>query len=279
MTLLLVPALLAVALFALFWGGSLIAQGYLYQQPADRLPVRAVVASLIVTLFITFWMWLDKNNPGKYDTFFEFAPYSTTTFSEFEAVRWSPAVAQKGKLEIRRDEKGNPIEKLVKFKRPPGGKGEFHEEGTNHPFLLNDAQMMTAALVLKPDDGDTPARFKAELKKDDKTGSVTYTGERRFLEENGSRYVRSEQMGVLYVPSTAVVVLSLLINLLLFVVWLVALWPVLRFSFGHALGFAAVFGLTTMLLILPLLFKPNRAPKAPLPVVAAVVSSPSAVSA
>jgi hypothetical protein len=277
-TLLLVSALLAVALFALLWGGSLIAQGYLYQQPADRLPVRAVVASLLITLFMAFWIWIDKNNPGKYDTFFEFAPYSTTTFSEFEAVRWSPVVAQKGKIEIHKDEKGNPIEKSVKFKRAPGSKGEFHEEGTNHPFILNDAQMMTAALVLKPDDGGNPARFKAELKKDDRTGNVTYTGERRFLEENGSRYVRSDQIGVLYVPSTTVVVLSLLLNFLLFVVWLAALWPVLRFSFGHALGFAAVFGLTTMLLVLPLLFKPNRAAKAPAAVATVVQSSLDAVA-
>ena len=54
-----------------------------------------------------------------------------------------------------------------------------------------------------------------------------------------------------------------LLNLLLFVAWFVAFWPILRFTVGHALGLAAVMGLVTMLLVMPLLFKPNRAAKGP----------------
>lgn len=265
MNLVLVSALLAVGSFALFWGGSLVAQGYLYQQPAERLPLRAVIAAVLMTGFLTFWISLDKRSPGKYDTFFEFAPYTTTTFGEFEAVRWQATPGEKGKVDLRKDEKGNPIEKKVKFKRVPGGKGEFHEEGTGHAFVLNTSEMMTGAIELKPDGGGEPARYKAELKKDSRTGALTYTGERKFVEENGSRYVRSDQLGVLYVPSTGVVVLSLLINFTLFVVWFVVLCPVLRFGWGHALGFAAAFGLATMLIVMPLLFKPNRVAKNPAP--------------
>ena len=37
MTLLLILVLSAVVLFALFWGGSLIAQGYLYNEPTEHL--------------------------------------------------------------------------------------------------------------------------------------------------------------------------------------------------------------------------------------------------
>jgi voltage-gated potassium channel Kch len=39
----LVLLLVTLVLFALFLGGSIVAQGYLYQAPADRLPVRALV--------------------------------------------------------------------------------------------------------------------------------------------------------------------------------------------------------------------------------------------
>ena len=259
--LLLTFALLAAVLFALFWGGTLVAQGYFYQQPADRLPARAGGAAVLVAGFLTVWVWVDKNNPGKYDTFFEFAPYSTTTFGEFEAVRWlaDPVAAGKGRPGFKKDDKGNPVEKVTTFRRPGGSKtAAFAEDGTGQAFKLNTADAMTAALVVKPDDGGTTARYKAELAKD----GLTYAGERRFVEEGGSRYLHATQLGVLYVPSNRAVALALLLNFLLFAVWFAALWPVLQFNWPHALGLAAVLGLVTMLLVMPLVFKPNRAPPA-----------------
>ena len=74
------------ALFALLWVVTAVAQGYFYQQPVDRLPLRAAAAALLIGGYLTFWVALDRKSPGKYDTFFEFAPYSTTTFDEFDAV-------------------------------------------------------------------------------------------------------------------------------------------------------------------------------------------------
>lgn len=263
--LLLVLVLTFLVVFALFWGGTLVAQGYLYQNPAGQLPLRAAVGALLVALFLTFWVWLDKNSPGKYDTFFEFAPYSTTTFTEYEAVRWQADPVSKG---MRKDAQGKFVETTTKYKRAPGGKAVFVEEGGgNKAFALSDGDTMTAALVVKPDPAGEPKRFNAVLKKDERTGAMTYlpkgNDQRRFAEEGGSRYVMLDQPGVLYVPSTAVVVLALLLNFALFVVWFAALWPVLRFSWGHALGLAVVLGLVTMLLVMPLLFKPNRQGKAP----------------
>src|SRR5712691_1077493 len=46
--LLLVFLMLFLGLFALFLGGGLVAQGYLYQQPVERLPLRAIVAAVLV---------------------------------------------------------------------------------------------------------------------------------------------------------------------------------------------------------------------------------------
>lgn len=258
MTVLLTFALLAAGLFVLFWGGSLLAQGYLYQQPADLLPARAGVAAVVVAGFLSFWVWLDRGAPGKYDTFFEFAPYTTTPFTEFEAVRWRDDPAAKA---FRRDEAGKTVERTTRFKRRGGGKvAPFVEDGTGQPFQLGTADELTAALVVKTGDGP-PTRFDAEFRADPKTGRPAYFGEKRFVEAGGERYVRGDQLGVLYVPSTAVVAASLGLNLLLFLVFFAAFWPGLRFELWHAVGLAVVFGLVAMLLVMPLLFKPNRGPR------------------
>jgi hypothetical protein len=269
-TLLLTLVMVTMGLLALFWGGGLVAQGYLYQQPAERLPLRSALAAVLVGLFITLWVWIDQRNPKKYDTFFEFSGESSRPFHEFDAIRWQEKEQVKDKIVARKDDKGQPVERVMKVKQSSGAKGApFIDEATSKPFQLSgafppdNARLMTVALRVKLDDGP-PVRFNAVLVKDDKTGAVGYPiGERRFIEENGSRYVRLDELGLMFTPTPGVVFTALLLNFLLFVVWFAALWPVMRFSWGHALGFTAIFGLVTMLLIMPLLFKPNRTPKAP----------------
>src|SRR5438046_250606 len=152
--------MITVALFALFWGGGMVAQGYLYNQPADRFPLRAAAAALLVGIFLTLWCWLDKRSPGKYDTFFDFAPYETRTYDEFEAVRWlgDPAAAIKGKVEFKKGDNGEPVEKVSRFKRAAGSKsGAFVEEGTGTPFELSGTPkggglpIQTAVIVVPVD--------------------------------------------------------------------------------------------------------------------------------
>jgi hypothetical protein len=258
--LLLVFMLLLLGLFALFLGGGLVAQGYLYQNPAERMPLRALAAAALVAGFVTLWMKIDQRAPGRYDTFFKFAPNSTVEFQEFEAVRW---MGTRGELKF--DASGNPVETTAKFKRTPGGKGLFLEEGTGEPFKLNGStntgsQYMTGAIRVKAADDPEPVRYKATLK-DGATKSPTYTPEPRFEEEKGRRYVEAHKLGTLVVPSTGTIVVSLLLNFALFVVWVAAFWPILRFSLGHAMIFAGSLALITMLAIMPVLFKQNRTPK------------------
>lgn len=258
MTVVLTFVLLLAALFALFWGGALVAQGYWYQQPADRLPVRAAGAAALVAAFLTLWVALDRSAPGKYDTFFEFAPYSTAGFDEFEAVRWQADPGGKG---LRLDPAGQPAETATRYKRAGGKSAAFAENGTGPAFKLSTATDMTGAIVVTPA-GGAPVRFDAELKEDPRTKQKTYFGEKRFVEAATGRYVRGDQPGVLYIPSTGVVVAALALNALLFVVFFAAFWPGLGFDLWHAVGLAAAFGLATMLLVMPLLFKPNRGPRA-----------------
>ena len=277
MTLLLILVMIVVALFALFWGGGMLAQGYLYNQPADRFPLRAAAAALLVGIFLTLWCWLDMRSPGRYDTFFEFAPYETRTYDEFDAVRWQAdpaAQIQRGKLEFKKGDNGEPVEKVSKFKRAPGGKtGAFVEEGTGEPFQLSGTPKTGGLAILTvrmdvPVDGQ-PVKFKMDVARDRRSGKPSdppvYTDDKRFTEEGGSRYIRGDQPGTMFVPSSSMVALALLVNLLHFVAWFVAFWVIMQFRWGHALGFAAALGLVTMLLIMPLLFKQVRKPAATAP--------------
>ena len=165
---------------------------------------------------------------------------------------------------------------MSRFKRAAGSKsGAFVEEGTGTPFELSGTPKggglpIQTVVIVVPVDGQ-PVRFRMDVARDRRTGKPTdppvYTDERRFTEEGGSRYIRGDPtgLGLMFVPSSSVVALALLVNLLHFVAWFVAFWVVMQFRWGHALGFAAALGLVTMLLIMPLLFKQVRKPAAAAP--------------
>ncbi|HYH63991.1 MAG TPA: hypothetical protein VD866_04765 [Urbifossiella sp.] len=253
--------LVTVGLFALLWAVSTVAQAYVYQQPADRLPARAAVAALLVGGYVIFWVALDRKNPGKYDDFLAFAGYSTTTFDEFDAVRWEADPATQWK-DFKKDATGKPAELVSHYKRSGGKTSSFVDEKSGKPFALTGDNKITAAIVLRPDPAAPPTRFASEFDSD--RGRKTYpreSGRRRFLEEDGSRYVNHAQPGVLYVPSALTVFLAILINLGMFAVWYVAFWPVLRFGAGFAALMTLAFAIFTIFVVMPVLFKPGRGPK------------------
>ncbi|MBP3958838.1 hypothetical protein J8F10_26630 [Gemmata sp. G18] len=270
MTLLLVFALLTVGLTALFLGGTVVAQSYMYQEAAPRLPVRALAGGLLLGGFLTLWTYIDKNRPGQYETFFNFSAYSTAEFTEFEAVRWTVAG---GKFKTEAD--GKKSETIVKFKRTAGGKGAtFVEEGTNENFKTNTGQYMTGAIRVKAANDPEPVRYSAKVQESPGTKMETYTADRQFVEEKGDRYVNATQMGTLFVPSTKTLFVALLLNISLLLMWLVVTWPVLRYTFAHALGFTVVGTLVTMFALMPILFKYNRPEPKPAPEPVAWVTEP-----
>jgi hypothetical protein len=122
---------------------------------------------------------------------------------------------------------------------------------------------MTGAILVKTDSDPQPVRYNATVKDGPHGKGKVYTQDAKFVEEKGSRFVEAHKLGTLVVPSTATVVVSLLLNFALLVVWLAAFWLVLRFSLGHALLFAGVMGLITLIAIMPVLFKQNRLPNVP----------------
>ena len=86
-TLLTIFVLLAFGLILLLWGGTTLIQGWLYQDLAGRIPIRACSPrGRRLALFFTVWCLLDTRSPGKYDTLFEFSNMEITDYNSFESV-------------------------------------------------------------------------------------------------------------------------------------------------------------------------------------------------
>jgi hypothetical protein len=237
-------AAVAASLFVALWLLGSFVQSYAYSEPAGRMPLRAAAGGLILGGFITFWVYVNTRAETKdrYGSLFMATAETRKDFTEFDAVRrYRPAGDAK-----------EGAEKAVPFKRPGGRSTPFVEVADGKPFTLTTADYLTVALEVK--EGDAKARFDAEL--DDKG---KYKPNRRFVDRN-RRYI---EFGQTNTPSEIVAVSrgaflgAVALNLLCFVAWFVVLWPVMRFTLGHALGLSLVLGGATMLLLMPLLFEKN----------------------
>ncbi len=262
MTLALTLVLSTVALTALFWALAVVLQTYLYNQPADQLPLRALCGGLAVGCFLTAWAYLNTrmvSHTDQYGVVFGFDRMMVATSSkevdEFEAVR---------RLRVK-DEKGQPKEVTVPFKWQPGatGGGHFAEAATGKDFRTNTSDYMTVALLV-PEGNGNKARFDAVMK----DGTYAREGDYvRFTEEGGPRFIDADPAAgprLMQVPSTGGLAAAVGVNVLHYVVWFLVFWLALRFTFGHALGLTAVFATASMLVLMPLLFKLNEPKPVPL---------------
>jgi hypothetical protein len=252
-TLLLTFAAVTLGLFAALWGLGSFLQSSLYSELADRLPLRALVGALLLGGFITFWTYANTRAAGqdRYGTLFEFNPMTVTDLTEFDAVRRYRAAAGQ-----------EAPEKTVAFKRTGGGRtAPFVEvDDPSRPLNLTTADYVTIALEVK--EGETKTRFDADL--DDK-GRYKSATNKVFRDKRG-RYIEFGQTNTpspIYAPSRGAFAAAVGINVLNFVVWFVVFWPVMRFTLGHSLGLAVVFGGVTMLLLMPLLFEKNQRTQRP----------------
>lgn len=256
MVLVVTLAVLTLAFTAAFWGLSLFLQGYLYSMPASRLPLRALTAGLAVACFLTMWTYFNTRaeSENKYGTFFEFDPTGTKNVKEFEAVRYGVA---------------SKAETTVPFKLQPGVKEPKFVDDGGKEFKLADAGggYITVAMNVTDADGKK-ARFDAEMRDEPRVGKVYSTDNKIFKEQGGSRFLEGTAPDKVFAPSTGALVVAVALNILMFVAWFIAFWPLLQYLTGHAVGLAFVFGLITMVVLMPLLFKLNK-PKPAAPGVAA----------
>ena len=255
MVLVVTLAVLTLAFTAAFWGLSLFLQGYLYSMPASRLPLRALTAGLAVACFLTMWTYFNTraDSENKYGTFFEFNPTGAKEIKEFEAVRYGVSTK---------------AETTVPFKLQAGTRDPKFVDDGGKEFKLADAGggYVTVALMVPDPDGKR-SRFDAEMRDEPRVGKVYSTENRLFKEKGGSRYLEGETPNQVFAPSSGTLFLAMALNILMFVAWFIAFWPILQYLTGHAIGLSLVFGVLTMVVLMPLLFKLNKL-KAPPPAVA-----------
>lgn len=250
MSLALTLIVVSVATAVVLWGLSLFLQGYLYNEPADRLILRAAVGGLAVGCYLTLWTFVNTraDRPNKYGALHEFSPEARTEIDTFEAVH------------KYRKADGSSREETVKYTRRPGERrSRFVRAGDVRPFQLNSADYITSALIVS-ENQPSPVRFEAVLKPD----GWTYDGEKKtFREQGGKRFVEGDDPGVLIAPSGGAQFVAIALNALVLAVLFVVFWPVLRFGAGHAVGLAVLFGLPIVLILMPMLFNLNKPPVVP----------------
>jgi hypothetical protein len=245
-SLVLIFVLLAFALVLVLWGGSMLLQGWLYQAPANHMPIRAAAGGTALAVFITLWCVLYQNNPGKYDTLFEFSPEEVTDFDAFDAVM----------------KKKDGKETVVHFHKRPGAKGSTNDftDDKGQPWKKNTSDSMCAAILLREKDKAEPTRFAANL--DDKGNFPRELGQLRYTDEAG-RFMSADSLGRVYRRKTGVLFANILLNLVHFLLWWAVLWIGMRFSIWHAFGLALALWLFTMLAVQPVLFKQLKPKEGP----------------
>jgi hypothetical protein len=263
-TLLITFIALTLTFAVLLYAVSLLLQGYLYNTPAEYLPLRALAGGLLAAGFLCFWIHTNTraDSKDKYGTLFEFNSTASKPIEEFTAVR----------RHVTKDAEGKPRESKAKYTKV---NGNFIEgKDTSKPFKLTTADYLVTAIEIP--EGDTPVRLEAELFVPDEakpgemraykpgdTAEPKYSREavRVFREVNGRRYIEFSQTGSLsslQVPSRGAWLGALFFNFMHLAVWFIVFWPILRFGSGSALGLAAGMTIMVMLFAMPILFDRNQ---------------------
>jgi hypothetical protein len=250
----------SAAAFAVFWGISLFLQRYLYNEPADKLPLRAAVAGLLLGCFVTFWVYVNTRADGenKYGVIHQFSPNDVSApLAKFQAER--------KKLDLNQKPVGD---ETVTFERQQTDKGMRYlptfpkPAGEAKPFAVTAPGYYTAALLVEKD--GQPLRYEAAM------NGNQYTGPKYTFTEPGGRTIElsrgldadpAEPLTVVS-PSGGAVFLAIVLNVLHLVVWFACFWPLLKFNVGHAVALAFPFFAGMTILVMPLLFEQNKVPKA-----------------
>ncbi len=231
--------ILLVALFAIFalvlWGGSVFLQGWLYNDLARQLPLRAVAGGAILALFHVGWCAIYKIDPGRFDTLYSFKTEMLDgKYDEFESIRKVGKKEQKPLKYIRR-----------------GEKNEFESLDNHKIWNRSDADGMVVAVLIHEKGNKDPTRFDANMTAD---GRFRAPEDSRYEADGGRKYMDVNAMGKVYRKRSMPILGNLFANFLHLAVWIVVLWPVMRFTLGHAVGIGlALWGIT--MLLQPALFE------------------------
>ena len=234
--LLILLAALTLVFAVVLWGLAVFLQGWLYNDLAGRLPVRALVGGLVLALFHVGWCAVYKADPGRFDTLTNFKTETLDgTYDEFQSVR------RVGKEE----------QKPVRFVRR-GSSNDFESTQTGRPWNRSDADGLVVALLVKEKGNDQPTRFDANL--DTATDTFRPREETRYEADGGKRYMDLSALGKVYRKRSLAYMGNFFANFLHLALWVAVLWPVMRFALGHAVGIGLALWGVTMLVVQPALF-------------------------
>lgn len=247
LTLLLILVAVTVGLVALLWSGTLLAQGYFYDSPTDGLHWRAPAAAAVITVFLAVWCLMEYASPHSTDALHQFSNERVTNVTKF----WS----------VRRSENGD--EKEIPFERRTVGPNQTEFVDDQGGRWARSKSGMMVAIIVEEKTGEevTRTRFNAEMKdgkfaQKETRGSVTQP--LRYVEENGSRFMTEGSLGKIISYRKGKWIGNVFINLVHFALWFAVLWPLLRFQWAHALGFAFVCWLVATLALVPFLLEKSR---------------------
>jgi hypothetical protein len=235
LTILLTLLIVAVGLLALLWTGTLVAQGYIYDSPTDGLHWRAPAAAGLLTAFLFVWMVIEYRRPNSTDTIFNFSGLRSAEFNKFISVRKNEANQ----------------EQEIAYERQTMGPDRIRFLDKNGRVWERSSSGMMVAIVI--DENGEKKRFNAEIK-NGKFAPQRPNQPLRYYEEGGRRYIAENDLGKVYSKSFGAMAFSWFLNLVHLGLWFGALWPLLRFQWPHALGFAALCWLVVTLALLPYMF-------------------------
>ncbi len=251
--------LLAFVLILFLWGGSMVMQGWWYESPAERLPLRAAVAGSLLALFLTLWCMLDaRSGGGKYDTLFEFTPVESTDYDAFDCI-----------MKRSNGQEAPPVH----YQKQPGSKGTTTDfiDANRQAWKRNTSDSMAVAILIQEKDKAEPTRFdanlepqknaKGEVQKDPEgkpvLGFPPESVGLRFIDSSG-RYMTVDSLGRVYRRKTGVLYANLALNAIHFFLWWLVLWLAMRFSVWHAFSLAVALWFFTMVAVQPVLFNKTR---------------------
>lgn len=237
---------IAVGLVALLWTGTLLAQGYIYDAPAEGLVWRAPAGAAVLALFLAVWAFIDYRYPRATDSIFVFSHEQVTEIDKF--------------VSVRKTELGEPQE--IPFARQSqGGDRYLFLDEKGERWARSRSGMMIAIIVEeKKGDEVVRTRFNAEMKDGKFAPQGSGHGEQplRYLEEGGNRYIFESQLGKIIHYRKSRLLGNIVLNLMHLAVWFVVLWLLMRFTWSHALGFAFVCCLAFTLAVVPYLLSKAR---------------------
>ncbi len=234
LTLIVIFLITAFGLATLLYVGGMFLQGYFYTQPSEGMLWQAPLSGVILAGFFFFWMWMVASSPDAvpsdipYDTLFRFSPRIDMTREPVPKI-WA-------------NYKGG---KTVEYRsRRKGQKTWDYIDTSTQPRRWSPTGVESIQIETKDKE---KMLFKYQP-----GGEGNY---RRFVSDEGWTMVEFDDgpTGIPTIVRTSRLLINLALNSVHFFAWFLCLWLLMRFHWGHALGFAVALWLVMTIALLPMI--------------------------